>query len=113
MTQEMLVRVGAMLGIMVATKTMSEWSYGFMMKRAKEGYTLDGLGWPKKRQTRFEILAQLAVGSFVMMILFGMLGHKLTALWLSYAFILLTDTFIFAAVAVPGLIGLWKYHHQK
>ena len=113
MGHESVVMIGALLTTMVATKTISEWAYGRMMRLAKEGYTLERLGWPKKRQTRFEILASGSIGSFVMMILFGVLGKKVTALWLSYAFVLLTDTFIFAAVAVPGLISLWKFHHRK
>lgn len=113
MGHENVVMLGALMATMVATKTISEWTYGRMMRLAKEGFTLERLGWPKKRQTRFEVLAQLTVGSFVMMILFGVLGNKLAALWLSYAFVLLTDTFIFAAVAAPGLIGLWKYHRRR
>lgn len=113
MGQESVVMIGALLTTIVGTKTISEWAYGRMMKLAKEGYTMERLGWPKKRQTRFEILAQLTIGSFVMMITCVLLKKKLLAELSSYAFMLLMDTFIIAAVVVPGLIVLWKYHYRK
>jgi hypothetical protein len=113
MGHESVVMIGVLLTTMVATKTISEWAYGRMMRLAKEGYTLERLGWPKKPQVRFEVLAYGAIGSFVMMVLFGLLVRKVVAVWSSFAFILLTDIFVFAAVVVPGLISLWKYHRRK
>lgn len=104
MGQESVVMIGALLTTMVGTKTISEWAYGRMMKLAKEDYTLERLGWPKKRQTRFEILAQLTIGSFVM-ITCVLLKKKLLAELSSYAFMLLMDILIIAAVVVPGLIA--------
>lgn len=113
MGQESVVMIGALFTTLVATKTISEWGYERMMRLAKEGYTSERLGWPKKRQTRFEVLASGSIGSFVMMILFGLLGRKVAAVWSSLAFVLLTDIFVIAAVVVPGVMGLWKYHHKK
>lgn len=113
MGHENVVMLGALMATVVATKTISEWAYGRMMRLAKEGYTLERLGWPKKRQTRFEVLAHGLIGSFVLLIFFVLLERKTLAELSSYAFMLLTDIFVFAAVIVPGIIGAWKYHHRK
>jgi uncharacterized membrane protein YdfJ with MMPL/SSD domain len=112
MNQEIAMRVGVILGIVVAGKTLSVWTYGQMMKIAKENYELARMDWAAKSQNQFEILVLMTCLTFLVMVMFTLLGNKMATLGTGYAFMLLMDTFVFMAIVVPSMVSLGKGPHR-
>lgn len=108
LNHENTAMIGAGLGIVVAMKTMGVWTYGEMMKVAMAEYELTRMPWTKNSQMQFEALVFMTIVSFISLVVCVLIGEKMAAKGFGYAFMLLTDTFVFMAIVVPGLISFGK-----